>query len=687
MLNGLIRKNFRKITLAFLAILTIGSLSFVPSQSVWAARLAKATPMPTNIAIGDSGSMNIDVADDPIMTVAYSGDGHYLAAGFKNGISFYDASTQKFLKTVDLSFSENEAEQLVFSPDNKMLAAITRHKDSSESATSSVYVWDLTDWSMLFSIKEGRGAVTGLAWNSKSTLLTISRDKTDDNGNAVFVYSLDGALQESHESPQVSSLAIHTEKDRLFYGNPDGFLYIYDTSASHYQGRVKFHPANIGSLAINPAQNLLAAGDEDGNLMMLDTSNGNAFLLKEKAVSFKSGVSLSPDGSLTAYCTSKGNLALSQVNVIEPMQTLYSGTDKESCNATAFSPDGSILAGGFTDGNMRLYRVDRTSLKTPDHTAPFAHEVLPSSTPTVKSGISLNEIPVQTIPTLSKGAIVDSNSSEIKVLEKKIELEDFISLYQDQLQYPVEFSGTSNSTLLAKDRTAKNRAEIVDGTIINVMDGNRQIHVSLAANGLNLTTITFSSKDDLIAGGTTDGTVFIWNYLTGEKKCEIFTTPNKVRALKFNHGGSLLAAGYGNMKLDLFSVESCTRAGTLPDTVKPVNQLTFSPDDQYLVTAETDTSAQVFKISTQESLFKFVPDFSRNGLYSAVYNPDQTLVAVGSYEGILTIWNVNSRELLLRLSVGSDDNPITNLFFSKDGTKLFACLKDKTCSILGVPAK
>jgi WD40 repeat protein len=86
-------------------------------------------------------------------------------------------------------------------------------------------------------------------------------------------------------------------------------------------------------------------------------------------------------------------------------------------------------------------------------------------------------------------------------------------------------------------------------------------------------------------------------------------------------------------------------------------------------------------------MFKLVPDFSRNGLYTAVYNPDQTLLAVGSYEGILTIWNVNSREVRLRLTVGSDDNPITNLLFSTDGTKLFACLKDKTCSILGIPEK
>ncbi|HEX7557155.1 MAG TPA: hypothetical protein VF338_11060, partial [Leptolinea sp.] len=147
-----------------------------------------------------------------------------------------------------------------------------------------------------------------------------------------------------------------------------------------------------------------------------------------------------------------------------------------------------------------------------------------------------------------------------------------------------------------------------------------------------------------------------------------------------------LAVAYGNMKLELFSVEGCNRLGNLPPTTKPVNQLTFSPDDQYLVTAETDTSAQIFKVTILESLYKLIPDFSRNGLYTAIYNPDQTLLAVGSYEGILTIWNVNSRELLLRSTIGSDDNPITTLLFSKDGTQLFACLKDKTCLILGLSA-
>jgi WD40 repeat protein len=685
--SGMIKtgKNTGRISLILLTLLTVFSL--VPVHSVLADSIRTATPAAVTSKTGDSGGTKIEVSDDPVLSVAYSGDGLYMAAGYKNGISLFDAKTLKFLKVVDLSFSENEAIDLVFSPDSKMLAAIGRHRDSSESSSTTAYVWDMTDWSMLFSVAEGRGSITGLAWNAKSTLLTLTRDKTDDNGNAVFVYSLDGAKQESHESPQVSRLSVNTAKDALYIGSPDGFLYTYNAEASQFRSRVKFHPSNINSLAANNSHGLLAAGDDDGNLMLLDTGSIYPFLLKEKNVAYKSGVSVAEDGSEIAYCTSKGNLALSQARVLEPMQTLYSGTDKESCNVTTFSPDGSTLTAGFTDGAVRVYPIHSADLQTSDPVAPFASVVVPTATPSAGKPIALDKLSLQSVPTLEKGAIVDSNAGTLKVLKKDIDLEDFVSIYQDQISFPVEFTGTTNNTLFAKDRTGQFRAEIVDDAIINVLDQNRQIRVSLAANGLKLTTFTFDPKADLIAAGTTDGTIFIWDTKTGEKKCEIFATPNKVRAIQFNNGGSILAAGYGNMKLSLFSPDTCGQIVKLADTTKPVNQITFSADDQYLVTAETDTSSQLFKIPTQESMFKLVPDFSRNGLYSAVYNPDQTLLAVGSYEGILTIWNVNSRELLLRLTVGSNDNPITNLLFSSDGTRLFACLKDKTCSVLGLPEK
>lgn len=678
-------KNTGKAALIALSILA--TLGLIPAQPVLADNTRTATPVPVASKPGGTSETKIDVSDDPILSVAYSSDGKILAVGYKNGISLLDAAKLTFIKAVDLSFSENEAIDLVFSPDNKYLAAIGRHWDSSDSFTTSVYVWDVTDWSMSFTVKEGRGAITGIAWNANSNLLTVSRDKTDDNGNAVFVYSMDGAKQESHESPQVSRLSVNTAKDALFLGSPDGFLYTYNAAASQFRSRVKFHSSNINSLAAENSQALLVAGDDDGNLMLLDTGNNYPFLLKEKNVGYKSGVSIAHDGSEIAYCTSKGNLALSQAKVLEPMRTLYSGTDKESCNVTTFSPDGATLTAGFTDGALRVYPIHAADLETSDPVAPFAAVVLPTPTPAAGTSINLDKLPTQAIPELKKDAIVDWNADQVKVLKKGINLEDFASIYQSQIHYPLKITGTSGNILLAKDRTGNYRAEMVNDTIINILDQNRQIRVSLAANGLKLTTLSFDPKADRIAAGTTDGTIFIWNMQTGEKTCEIFDTPNRVRALQFSNSGSILAAGYGNMKLSLFSPDTCGRIVKLADTTKPVNQISFSTDDQYLVSAETDTSAQIFKVPTQELLFKLVPDFSRNGLYTAVYNPDQTLLAVGSYEGILTIWNVNSREVRLRLTVGSDDNPITNLLFSSDGTKLFACLKDKTCSVLGIQEK
>ncbi|HEX7555565.1 MAG TPA: hypothetical protein VF338_02990, partial [Leptolinea sp.] len=588
MLHGEVRRNLLKISMVIISLLAI--CIYVPPISLQAKGLngklySPGTPtaslFPEKFVPGVPVT-KIQVSTDSVKSVAYSKDRKFLAVGYKNGVNIYDAQALTLIKLIDLSFSENTAVKLAFSPDSKMLAAITQHKESAESVTTTAYVWSLSDWSMLYSIEGGKGSITGLIWNTENNLVTLARDKTDDNGNAMFVYSLDGVLQASHESPQASSLSENSETEKLYIGSPDGFLYVYGSINSNFLKRVGYHSSRINSLALNQQNNLLVAGDDDGNLMVLNTDFEIPFLLKEKNVSYLSGISVSPDGTKTAYCTSKGNLAISNLQVLEPMQTLYSGTDKESCNETAFSPDGLSLTGSFTDGTMRVYQINSANLQLPESASSFNKVVSSTPSPVPADNTSLSSIPVQTLPILQKGAILSSNAGDIKILKKDFNLEDLLFSYQEKISYPVEFNGTTNNTWFAKDRTGSLRAEIVDGTIINVMDQNKQTRVSLAGNGLKLSILTFDPKEDTIAAGTNDGSVFIWNSLTGEKKCEIFTTPNKIRAIQFNHGGSVLAVSYGNMKLELFSVDNCNLLGKLPDTAKLVNQLTFSPNDQYL---------------------------------------------------------------------------------------------------------
>lgn len=690
----------KKISRAGLALVAILSLcAFIPVNALQASHDKTANSLSTaavNSSANQAGkttdggkivsnpAQTIKVTNEEIRPVVFSPDGKYLAVGYKSGVNIYNALTMAFLKKVDLGYSANTVDQLAFSLNGRLLNAATHHNETSQNVTTIDYVWDLEDWAWtsVTTITEGDGMINGVGWDDTGHKFTLGREKTDLEGNGVYQYALDGYRARSYESPKVSSMMIDPYTKRMYIGSTDGYIYVYDSENGNFINRVTYHASNINSMALNITNQVLVAGDEDGNIMALSTKQDTPYLIREKNVSFGKGISITPDASLIAYCTSKGNLAVSDLNILDPIQTLYSGTDQESCNTTAFSATGTTLAGGFSDGNIQLYTIEPTTLAAHAlvFTAPSTPSVKNAAVSTTDFFKNYTSVPV---PTLTKKSILDSNVDQIKILEKDIDLDDLIEKYKDEFKYPVEFNGTGGVTWFAKGPDGNDRAEIVDSSVINITDSNKQVRLSLATNNAILNTLAYASKGDSIAAGATDGSVFVWNTRNGEKKCQLFSKPYKVRAVQFNHQGSILAIAYDNAKIDLYRVEDCAYLVKLPDTIRPVNRMDFSPDDQYLVSAAVDTTIQLFKIKTQESMFTLTPDYSRSGLYTAAYSPDGTLVAAGSYEGILDVWNINSRDFRKRLEVGADDNPITTLIFSKDGAHLFVCLKDKTCDVLG----
>lgn len=629
-----------------------------------------------------------------ITALAYSDNGRYLALGHQGYVDMYNFPAMTLAKQVQLPDASNVVDYLKFSPDNKYLGAAI-HLDQSSSA----YVWQIPDWSVKTYVGDGNGNITGIAWAADSSLMYIGRNRPDQSGNTIFGYNLDSVKKKSIQAPELSSLVMDGKSGKFYIGGRTGFVYRYK-AAGDFIDRLQFQSNQITGLAFNQEQGKLLLGDDGGNIVALDLKSGDIQLIKEKMVSYGSGLSISPDGSLIAFCTAKGNLAISSIHKLEAMQTVFSGDDDDTCQATAFAGDGATLVAGFSKGSLRAFPVTgsqpaanaATSTPAPSST-PTATEdakatptLPPTSTPI--PAVLQTTIPQNNIPAASGNALRPANIDKLAILEENIDLEDFLDEYSSELPYPVTFNTTLNTTLLAKDRGGDVRAEIVKNQILNLLDRNKQIQLSLTAKNVNLEALAFHPSQDVIAAGADDGTIFVWDTQTGLEKCEIFHTPYPINTMTFNHQGTVLAVGYNFMRIELFSFPSCKFLAEMPLPEKASNQLAFSPDDKQLVSVSASASAQVFDVPTVKSLYTLEPFHNKTGLYSVTFSPDQNMMAVGSSEGIVTVWNSRSKDSLVRLTnVGSNDNPIYTLMFSKDGSKMFACMKDNTCAVLGLPGR
>lgn len=91
------------------------------------------------------------------------------------------------------------------------------------------------------------------------------------------------------------------------------------------------------------------------------------------------------------------------------------------------------------------------------------------------------------------------------------------------------------------------------GRLLEILAGHRGPVVSLA----------FSSKDSLLASGSWDGTVRLWNVLEGKGARETLTINHDVLAVSFNPSGSEVAVSSLNGEITLWSTSTAAQTGTI----------------------------------------------------------------------------------------------------------------------------
>jgi WD40 repeat protein len=151
-----------------------------------------------------------------------------------------------------------------------------------------------------------------------------------------------------------------------------------------------------------------------------------------------------------------------------------------------------------------------------------------------------------------------------------------------------------------------------------------------------------------------------------------------VTSVAFSPDGTLIASGSLDHSLKIWDVLSGIMVGSVIDHTDGINYVKFSYDSQKVMTASNDQTVRLFDVATElltpiENTFDSLFEGSKNIVNSVAFSPEGSKIVSTSSNDVL-IWDVSTRELVKALK-GHEDT-VLSASYNTSNSKLCSCAKD-----------
>ena len=192
----------------------------------------------------------------------------------------------------------------------------------------------------------------------------------------------------------------------------------------------------------------------------------------------------------------------------------------------------------------------------------------------------------------------------------------------------------------------------------------------------DVNSLAFSPDGTILASGSYDGTVKLWDVKTKQGIATLEGHTNQVRSLAFSPDGTILASGSYDGTVKLWDVKTKQGIATLEGHTNQVRSLAFSPDGTILASGSYDGTVKLWDVKTKQGIATL--EGHTNQVRSLAFSPDGAILASGSYDGTVKLWDVKTKQSIATLEGHKAMVEFESVAFSPDGTILASGSYDDT---------
>jgi len=402
----------------------------------------------------------------------------------------------------------------------------------------------------------------------------------------------------------------------------------------------------VTALTFSHDGDLLAVGSERGKIVVWDIQTGERISTFTPFTREVGTLLFSPDRKSLATAARFGSeLRVFALPEGHPVQKFPWNQRGVTC--AAFSPDGSLVAIGAGDGIVRVWDV-------------MKRELLRNleGTPGPAAALSFTDTELLII---GMSGVVTSWEPFTWELTKSLTISGDMRFH----------TLAADDVLVLHPPTGPIEVwDLKEGKILSTLGEGRYLGRFTAA--------VFSPGGKLLAVATAAGEIRFWRAGSWDETFVLRGHRGAIDSLAFSPDGRMFLSGGNDSRVRVWNIgaEGGEQELEFVAHTKPISDVDFAPDGKIFLTASVDETVRLWETGTGKlvrTLWKpvkleAIQPLVRDAIYAARFSPDGTLIAAGSEDKTVRLWDVKTGKLLALLR--KHRGVVDCVDFAPDGTLL-----------------